>query len=72
MNKSKSKVKRVPGRDTLNDMYKAIAKYIQEAGGTAIVLGGVSITARGERKFNYTICIDVTGVPPLPTKSKKN
>lgn len=55
-----------PKKETLNLMYKSIAKYIEEAGGTAIVLGGISImTKTSTKKNNYTFCVDITGKCPI-------
>jgi hypothetical protein len=53
-------------------LYKAIAKYIESVGGTAVVVGGIKIGQEwGARKFNYFIQIPITGVmPTFKTPSK--
>lgn len=55
-----------PSEKTLNAMYRAIAKYIEEAGGKAIVLGGVSIAQNknDDREMAYSIVVDIMGVVP--------
>lgn len=51
-----------PSKKTLDEMYRAIAKYIQEAGGSAAVLGGVSIMKfPDDLKYNYTLAVRITG-----------
>ena len=50
-------------------MAKAVAEYIKEMGGSAIVVGDVSVGKReGSRKFNHFIQINFTGKAP----TKKN
>ena len=44
-------------------LLKAVARYVDKAGGRAIVLGGVSIMHRGE--FKYSVVVDCTGRPPV-------
>lgn len=53
-------------------MAYAVAAYVKEMGGTALVLGGTGFIPR-DGKFKYTLCIDILGKPPLPItgKSKK-
>lgn len=47
-------------------MYRAIAEYIKEAGGNAIVLGGIEIMKKpGDLKYNYTFCVKITGKSPI-------
>lgn len=56
-----------PQKTTVETMYTAIAEYIKEAGGTAVIVGGVSLSKKADgRKLAYTIHIDITGkLPPL-------
>lgn len=57
-----------PTDKTTNTMYRAVAKYIEEAGGTAVVIGGVSIAQKTDgRKKAFTVMIDVTGNNPIET-----
>ena len=48
-------------------MAHALARYIKGLGGTAVVVGGVSVGKHiGAREFNYFVQIDITG--KMPTK----
>lgn len=50
-------------------MAKAIIKYVEAMGGTALVVGGVSIGQEpGALKYNYFIQVNITGKKP----TKKN
>ena len=54
-----------PSNKTTDLMYQAIAKYIGETGGSAVVIGGVSVGQNpGSLKMNYFIQIDITGEIP--------
>ena len=61
------KLAKKPTNKTTEAMYMAIAKYIKETGGSAVVVGGVSIMKKpGEfRKYNYLIIVDITGKCPI-------
>lgn len=53
--------------DSITKMYKAIAKYVKDMGGSAIILGGVSLQ-RTTSKTRYTLCVEIVGKRP----TKKN
>lgn len=54
------------------NMARALGSYIESLGGTAAVVGGVSVGQHlGALKYNYFVQIDVTGIKPVPAKKKK-
>lgn len=57
-----------PSKRTTEGLYKMVAKYLLEAGGSAAVVGGVSIMKHPtDLKFNYHLVISVTGKSPIKT-----
>lgn len=53
------------GKKEFEVMAKAVAGYIKSMGGTAVVVGGVSVGEDfGSRKYNYFIQIAITGMKP--------
>lgn len=59
--------KKSASRKTFNRLAIAVAQYVKECGGNAVVVGGVRIAAH--EKSRHHIEIDFTGSFPLP-KSK--
>ena len=55
-------------KETFNEMAFAVSKYIQEAGGKAVVIGGVSIEKKD--KFKFVFRVDIVGSFPLSTAKK--
>ena len=54
-------------------LYKALAKYIKSIGGSAVLVGGISIGQEWDwAKYNYFVRIKVTGkIPPKPITPKE-
>jgi hypothetical protein len=50
----------------LEELQKAIAEYINEKGGSAVVIGGSEILKMPtDPEFNYRICFKITGKMPV-------
>lgn len=46
-------------------LYKAVANYVEHAGGKVVVSGGIEIqTWPGDRKYQFTVAIKCTGTKP--------
>ncbi len=52
-------------KKTFNNLCYAVANYIKESGGTAVVIGGISISVDANLKKRYKFIIDVVGNPPI-------
>ena len=52
--------------DTYDELYKAVQKYVEANGGSVLVIGGVQLIQMPDSlKYNYTIGVKCTGVPPV-------
>ena len=52
-------------KDPTIALYHAVAAYVENLGGTAIVIGGIEIAKwPDEPKFKYRLAIQVTGQMP--------
>jgi hypothetical protein len=66
---TKQRKPKKPSDATTQAMYLAVAKYIKELGGSAAVIGGVSVMKKPEDlKFNYSLVINITGQSPVEPK----
>ena len=68
MTKSKQK-KRVrklnTGNRHVDALYKAVIKYVESRGGTAVVIGDIALVQEDPfRKFNYGVMVRITGKKP--------
>ena len=53
------------GSDVVDDLYAAVIAFVEERGGKAVVLGGISVLQwPTDRKFNFMIGVRVTGERP--------
>ena len=52
-------------KDATDKLYAAVASYIKSRGGSAVVIGGISIIRwPGEQKYNFTLGVGITGKIP--------
>lgn len=56
----------------IEKMYRAVAKYVEMRGGTALVAGGIQIMHGPLSEFScsYSVCIKITGRVPKFVKEK--
>ena len=68
----KKKIK--TGKDDIDTLYEAVRAYIENRGGSVVVIGGVQIVQMpDDLKFNWGLNIRVTGKKPVftPHDTKK-
>lgn len=64
---TKPRTKVVKKRTPLDKFYTAAVAYIESIGGSAIVIGGTEIMQYpSDFKFNYRLCVRITGRKPVP------
>lgn len=58
----------ITGRDPVDQLYRAVERYVLSNQGTVLVIGGVSVMMLpGEPRGNYYICVKCLGKkPPKP------
>ena len=49
----------------LDSLYKAVMKYVEKHGGTALIIGGVAIVQESPLEFNYGVMVRITGKKPV-------
>jgi hypothetical protein len=45
-------------------LYEAVAAYIKELGGSAVVIGGTALVEEGNGKYKYGLMIRIVGKKP--------
>ena len=63
----KKKYKKIIVKDDIlvDRLYRAVVNYIENHGGTALVIGGIALVQESPLKFNYGIMIRITGKKPV-------
>ena len=68
MHLKKKKAEKIKwGRTPIEQLYKAVVRYVEANGGTAVVIGGIALVEEGPNKFNYGIMVRATGKKPTFT-----
>ena len=53
------------GKTPAEQLYKAVVRYIEANGGTAVVIGSIALVQETPLKFNYGVMVRVTGKKPI-------
>lgn len=67
MAKAGKRKKRVLSREVAGDrLLRATGNWVEACGGSALVAGGIGVIhpGFGELKYNFTVCIKITGRAP--------
>ena len=52
------------GDKVIDSLYSAVRDYIENRGGTVVVIGGIALVEEGTAKYNYGLMIRITGKKP--------
>ena len=52
------------GKDDTDILYEAVRAYIENRGGSVVVIGGIALVQESPLKYNYGLMVRVTGKKP--------
>lgn len=70
--KKVKRTERLKGRDTVSRLYNSVIEYVEELGGSCIVIGGIAIVQEDPNENRFGIMVRVLGKKPtFPFKPSK-